>query len=346
MPVLEPATATPMAVARGEPDPAVLVSVVVPTLRRQALLPPLVKRLLTQRHCGPSAVEVVIVDNCPDQSARSVVAALRAKYGERLRYLAEPRPGVSHVRNAGVLAARAPLIAFIDDDELPAEDWLGHLLACRSRYAADVVLGPVYPIFADPAVTGDSWFRRAFTQNSDQPTGTLIAPKTPLRALRRSACFRIMATNNALVDAALCRRGTPAFNPALTNLGGEDVLFFHDLYLAGKRIVWCREAAVHEGIPPERSELRYLLQRRFRDGQITSATCLLSRPRQYGRLLTAMTLGLLQLSIGASRLVVHLAARNPKARESLALVAGGAGKIAWMRCFQRRNYGLPAADPA
>jgi succinoglycan biosynthesis protein ExoM len=326
-------------------ETAVEVSIVIPTMRRQTFLPALVERLLGQGSCEEIGVELVIVDNSPERSARAVVTELQGKHGARLRYLSEPRPGVSHVRNTGVAAARGRLIAFIDDDEIPSEHWLASLLACRSGHHADVVLGPVYPVFEQPEVERDPFFRNAFTQSSARPTGAIVEPNSPLRALlRRASCYRIMATNNALVDARLCREHDPAFDPALTHLGGEDVLFFHNLYLSGKKIVWCREAIVYERIPAERSELRYLLQRRFRNGQITSATCLLSNPHQYARLLTSVALGLAQFLAGAGQFIFYVVAGNRRARDALALAAAGAGKIAWMRRFQRRSYGLGAAE--
>src|SRR5581483_8260145 len=136
-------------------ETAVEVSIVVPTLRRQALLPALVERLLGQEDCESVGIELVIVDNCPQESARSVVNRLRDKHGARLRYLSEPRPGVSHVRNTGVAAAQGRFIAFIDDDEIPGEHWLASLLACRSRHRADAVLGPVYPLFELPEAERD-----------------------------------------------------------------------------------------------------------------------------------------------------------------------------------------------
>jgi succinoglycan biosynthesis protein ExoM len=319
------------------------VSIVVPTMRRQALLPALVQRLFEQAGCESVALEVVIVDNCPDESASAIVTELCRRYGARLRYVGERRPGVSHVRNSGIIAARGSLIGFIDDDEIPGETWLANMLACRTRYAADVVLGPVYPDFELPEAAQDPLFRGVFTQASDRPTGAMVEPKSPLRVLLHPAsCYRTMATNNALVDRELFRGTTMPFNPALTHLGGEDALFFHGLYLAGNKIVWCREAAVFERIPAERSELRYLLTRRFRDGQITSVTCLLTRPKQYGRLLTSMAVGVLQLLLGGLFALCTVLTGDRRAREAISAVAAGAGKLLWMQRFHHRSYGMEA----
>ena len=317
------------------------VSIVVPTMRRQALLPSLVERLFGQVACESINIELVIVDNCPQQSARPTVIELRRKYGARLRYVTEERPGVSHVRNTGVRAARGSLIAFIDDDEIPCGNWLLDLLASKNRHAADVVLGPVYPDFEISAATRDPLFRRAFTQDSDRPTGALVEPRSPFRVLfRPTSCYRTMATNNALVDRRLFNDGKYSFSPELTHLGGEDLLFFHNLYLSGKKIIWCREAAVFERIHAERSEISYLLKRRFRDGQITSATCLLSTPKQLCRLLISMGVGLVQVVAGSGLSLVFVLAGSRRARIAILVLAAGMGKILWMRHYHLRSYGV------
>jgi len=59
----------------------------------------------------------------------------------------ESKSGVTHARNRALAeAADVDLLAFIDD-ELPHDDWLAKLLAAHLKYGADVVAGPVYPIF-------------------------------------------------------------------------------------------------------------------------------------------------------------------------------------------------------
>lgn len=320
------------------------VSIIVPTMRRQAFLPELVALLNRQVECGGVHAELIIVDNCPEESAKQVVMELQRKYGPAVRYCAEKRPGVSHVRNTGVQAARGHIIGFIDDDELPTDGWLMSMLACRAQYGADVVLGPVYPVFDIPGASEDAFLRKTFTQTSDRPTGALVEPRSPLRVLLRPAsCYRTMATNNALVERRHCVASDEPFAPALGRLGGEDLLFFHNLYLSGKKVVWCREAAVFERIPHERLKMGYVLGRRFRDGQITSATCLMTTPRQYQRLILSMMVGAIQMMVGAGSCLVLSLARSQKAKAAMCSTAAGAGKLLWMRRFHHRTYGLADA---
>ena len=116
------------------------VSIVIPTLRRQEWLSNLIPRCFGQRGCEDIQIEVIVVDNCPLQSAKPVVERFGHTFGSSLRYVSETRPGVSHVRNAGVGAARGHIIGFIDDDEVPSETWLASMLGCLKGYSADVVL--------------------------------------------------------------------------------------------------------------------------------------------------------------------------------------------------------------
>ena len=52
--------------------------------------------------------------------------------------------GVALARNSGVAKAKSNLIAFIDDDYIPHQDWLQELLKVMKHTASDVVGGDSY----------------------------------------------------------------------------------------------------------------------------------------------------------------------------------------------------------
>src|SRR3546814_10722062 len=118
----------------------VTASVVVPTFRRTASLRRTLGSCLRQCGIDPAAFEIVVVDNCPGGSARETVAAAAAGAPVAIRYVHEPRPGVSHARNAGVAAARGGLLIFLDDDEEASERWLASLIETQARFGTDLVL--------------------------------------------------------------------------------------------------------------------------------------------------------------------------------------------------------------
>src|SRR5688500_10522919 len=104
----------------GEPD---TVSVCIATYRRPEGLTRVLRGLdtLTFRRSPEPVLELLVIDNDPEGSARGVVESLRAGIRWPIRYEHEPKRGLSNVRNAAMASARqrSVLVAFIDDDEEP-----------------------------------------------------------------------------------------------------------------------------------------------------------------------------------------------------------------------------------
>jgi glycosyltransferase involved in cell wall biosynthesis len=110
----------------AEPGP-IDVSVVVPTCGRLDLLDRCLDAL-TRQNLAPGRYEIIVVDDNPDHNTLHLVAGWRARTvdrGARIVYLANPGPfGPAAARNRGWRAARAPIIAFTDDDTVPSPSWL------------------------------------------------------------------------------------------------------------------------------------------------------------------------------------------------------------------------------
>lgn len=99
------------------------ISVIVSTCNRGEALAETLRSLLEQDHRGVG-YEVLVVDNNSTDETREVIHAFVTRAAGRLRYLFEPTQGVSYGRNTGIRAARAPLLAFTDDDVVVAPDWI------------------------------------------------------------------------------------------------------------------------------------------------------------------------------------------------------------------------------
>jgi GT2 family glycosyltransferase len=113
------------------------VSVVIPTCRRAALLERCLQALLRQ-DLGSADFELIVVDDTPDDATRRLVGRLSERPAAPLiRYLAtQGRQGPATARNLGWRAARAPIIAFTDDDTIPEPSWLREGLAALRHGAA------------------------------------------------------------------------------------------------------------------------------------------------------------------------------------------------------------------
>ncbi|MGH2727639.1 MAG: glycosyltransferase family 2 protein [Actinomycetota bacterium] len=134
------------------------VSVVVATYQRAGRLPGLVAALEAQT-LPRGEFEVVISDDGSADETPAVLAGLVARSGLDLRVVRMPRNGgAGAARNLGWRAARAPVVAFTDDDCLPAPGWLEAGLARLDSSGAGIVQGRTLP---DPAATLDPEYARS-----------------------------------------------------------------------------------------------------------------------------------------------------------------------------------------
>ncbi len=222
------------------------VDVCVCTFRRASLRDTL-DSLAAQE--GAPAFRVIVTDNDDDPSAETMVNAARAELGLDVVYVHAPARNISIARNGCLDAAAADLVAFVDDDETAARDWLSQLVRRLETSGADVALGPVKARYLPDApswvVRGDFHsFGPAFRANGEIDTGY---------------------SSNVLFRRAAI--GRLRFDPALGRTGGEDTLFFAQLHAAGARLEYAPDAVVFEVTTPDRARLSWLTKRSFRSGQ-------------------------------------------------------------------------------
>src|SRR5579885_1919520 len=109
------------------------LSVVVPTYRRPELLARCLGALAAQT-LPPSDYEIVAADDAASDATRGQVEAFAAAVPVAVRYVpVTGAHGPAAARNAGWRAARGAVIAFTDDDTVPAPGWLAAGLAPFDR---------------------------------------------------------------------------------------------------------------------------------------------------------------------------------------------------------------------
>ncbi len=261
------------------------------------------------------AVRVIVADNDEIDSACEQVANAAARLGLDLTYVHAPARNISVARNALLDAARAPWLAFLDDDETATPGWLAALLAEAGRGGWDAVLGPVTAVYG-----------------ADAPGWIAAGDFHSTRPVRRGGRILKGYAGNVLLrrDAI----GGLRFDPALGRLGGEDDDFFYRLTDQGGTIGYAEAALAYEAVPPGRATLKWLLKRSFRAGQ-THATRLASRHAATGRLIQT---GLAAAKGGACALGAMASALSPTARGRWlvrgALHAGVAARLAGVKTLQ------------
>ena len=290
-----------------------LLSVIVPTYRRPETLLVLLATLDRQiAEIGEDEAELVVVDNCPDGSAKAAVTT-RAPGAV---YVSEPRSGVAHARNAGVRQARGRYVIFIDDDQRPDPGWLQSYRALALQGHA-ACFGRVVPEFAVPPPPHLRPLLDAlFSRDAKVSTGTDITDK---RAY--------MGTGNSMFERARCFGSETPFDPRF-NQGGEDVWFLRQLVQdQGLRLIWSAEAGVCETVPSSRMTAAYLRRRRFHNGQLR---CLVEAGgRNWGATAFWMAVGLGQAMAFGAAVLATLPVDRALSEAFAARMAGGLGKVFW-----------------
>lgn len=298
-----------------------LLSVVIPTYRRAAMLSELLDALAPQLF--PEA-EVLVIDNDPDASARALVAGYPA-----VRYIHEARRGVVNARNRGVAEARGGHIVFIDDDEVPSPGWLA-AFAAQARAGVVASFGRIVPRYdGTPPADLKPLLDGLFSREADGPTGTDITP-----------LWNYLGTGNAMFERGFCFPEPEPFDARFNASGGEDIWMIRALLQRGARLVWNREAMVEEQVPAARMTADYLRRRKFGHGQQRVIFA-------YGE--GGLRPGLAALAwmgVGAVQLVGHglvatglRLAGSPRATEAAVRMHGGLGKLLWRSGRAGAHYG-------
>ncbi|MGA2992557.1 MAG: glycosyltransferase [Candidatus Korobacteraceae bacterium] len=237
-------------------------------------------------------MRVIVIDNDGAGPAAAACDALRPGYPCPLVYAIEPEPGIVFARNRALeLAKDADFIAFIDDDEVPAENWLAELLSVQRLYGADVVFGAVLKFFPEPV---PKWVSE----------GSLF----PVPRKKTGTVCPYGATGNVLFSTRILKEAGFRFNERFALSGGEDYEFFQRANQAGYLMVWADEAVVTEWIPRSRAKAAWLFKRHFRYGSTTIS--LTTFHSAAGRALAAMiALGRVLVGITCALMFVPLGRR-------------------------------------
>jgi GT2 family glycosyltransferase len=213
-------------------------------------------RGLEQLHYEP--FEIVLVDNAP--SSDLTKQAVLAEFGtdSRVRYVREPRPGLSCARNRGVAEAAGEIVAFTDDDVKIDRWWLNGIVRGFQR-AADVacVTGLIPTAEIDNSVQlyfdqRETWGTYCDWRIYDLAENRDDSPLYPYSAGIYGAGANFAMAKSALKELGKFDEALGAGSPCG---GGEDLDMFMRIILSGRSIVYEPSAIVWHVHRAELSEL-------------------------------------------------------------------------------------------
>ncbi|MFA5410933.1 MAG: glycosyltransferase [Candidatus Omnitrophota bacterium] len=114
-----------------------MISVIIVTYNRLNAIEHCIRAVLDQ----PEKKEIIIIDNCSGDNTAEI---LKNKYGDRIKLIRnEFKENLAYCKNIGARQAQGGIIAFTDDDCIPALNWLARILLCFNLGNCDILAGPV-----------------------------------------------------------------------------------------------------------------------------------------------------------------------------------------------------------
>ncbi len=291
---------------------------VVPTRDRGARILPALRAILSDPDCR---LEVIVIDQSSTDATNVALTADGLLADDRVVYQRSSTVGLSNARNEGIGCARAPIVAFTDDDCVAGTSWGNrvlerfHELPDMSILYADVIPGPE---------RAEGWIPEFETlqEGPVPPVAGMVVRRLGLganMAVRRSSLARL--------------RGFDRLLGAGTRFAsGEDTDFGYRALRAGLSVYTFHEPhVVHHGLRTGREQISasgsgYLQgMAAFCMKQVRCGDIVMVRPplRELGSLLVT----------GARSLVVT---HRPSGwRGAVSIVAGSAGS--WLYGVDRRQ---------
>lgn len=286
--------------------------------------------------------EVVVVDNAPSSDATRDAVTAQFSGDPRVRYVREPRPGLSCARNRGVAEASADIIAFTDDDVRVDKGWLAGLArGFRAASGVSCVTGLIATAQLENAEQlyfhlregwGASCERRVYDLGPHRDESPLY-PYSPgiFGAGASFAMTRAALTGIGPFDEAL-GAGTPSG-------GGEDLDMFMRVILGGHRLVYEPAAVVWHYHRTDLAELTRQM-RAYGSGCTAALTAIVAKnPRSR-----------LELPPRIARGVARIFTLNDRVKDNPTLPAGlmreeMRGLLAGPALYFKGRRGIPPLKP-
>ena len=263
---------------------AVDFTVAVCTYNGETRLPEVLERLRSQVCPDTIQWEAIVVDNNSCDRTFDIVRQYQANWPQNvtLKYCLEPRQGLGFARQKAIELAQGTWVGFLDDDNLPASDWV----ESAHRFGSENPKAGVYGGYiqaryeTDPPAQFHRISRFLAIGGADRPVcyscDTYAASKKHVYppgagvVVRRNAWLKHVPKNLKLQGRV-----------SGLNLPGDDVEAFTYLRNAGWEIWHNPAMRIEHAIPKQRLELGYIKQMMWRTGLSRHHTRYLAFQQKY-----------------------------------------------------------------
>ena len=216
------------------------LTVIIPTYRRPEGVKRAVTSVLQQEGVDGSILNVLVVDNDPEASARSVIEGFQGS-NIPVRYCHEPNPGVANARNAAIESAQTELVIFLDDDQSAPPHWVSSFLDLFEQHQPIISFGPVETVLPESVTRHVTYLKAFFSRKGPEKSGVYRT---------------YYGCGNSMFDLSRLDTDAPLFETKYNETGGEDDNLFDKYARKGHSFGWAHDAWVNEHVPIQRATLK------------------------------------------------------------------------------------------
>lgn len=246
------------------------ISVIICTHNRCEELKTALTSLLSQEGGEDVNYEVIAIDNNSSDDTRGVINNFMPRFAGRLRYIFEPKQGLSNARNRGISEAQGEITAFIDDDIVLDKAWLKSVSNACTTYNSACFGGKVVPVhdFKIPFWFDEKLLRLGGTVCAHNLGDVLFEYSD--KTYEYGPCGANMFCRKTIFDkygyfrTNLGRKGKQM-------LSGEETEFYFRLAKNKENVMYFPEAIVYHPIKRCQLKMHNILKRNFNNGKASVA---------------------------------------------------------------------------
>lgn len=236
---------------------AVDFTVAIPTYNGAERLPRVLDKLRSQTNIEHLSWEILIVDNNSTDDTPEVIRDTQTDWlGDvPLRYCLEPEQGAAFARQRAIREARGELVGFLDDDNLPAPDWVAQAHSFAQTYPrGGAFSGQIHGDYEVPPPENFEKIQAYLAIREHGPTPQQFEPAK----LRLPPAASLVVRKQAWLESVPPRPTLTGKLPGILVQGDdyEPLLYLHK---AGWEIWYNPELHTYHQIPSWRFEREYLL---------------------------------------------------------------------------------------
>ncbi|MCQ2957999.1 MAG: glycosyltransferase [Candidatus Gastranaerophilales bacterium] len=196
-------------------------------------------------------VEILIIDNDKNESAKNIVAEAKNYIDLKINYFVEENAGLTNARNRllnETINLGATHAFLFDDDEILEENSLLEHLKLYNQYEDDIISSGIAINSFDDNIPKYIQNNMIFKKKTTKKTGII-----------KSSC----ATDNVFIPVRLIRENDLKFSSEFNFSGGEDIDFTSKAFKLGYNIIQNSDSIVYEPVLGERATLKYIFKRAY-----------------------------------------------------------------------------------